>query len=149
VGVDPQSRNAIFDNLEALRQRGKALLYTTHYMEEAERLCDRVVIMDHGRVVAEGTVRALVRELPSQGSLEVGLDGSIEPAALTALAAVPGVHQAEGVPGGVRLGLVDLARAGAALAWLGERGHAVRSLHSQSAGLEAVFLALTGRHLRD
>jgi ABC-2 type transport system ATP-binding protein len=56
AGVDPQSRNAIFENLEALRARGKALLYTTHYMEEAERLCDRIVIVDHGRVLAEGTL---------------------------------------------------------------------------------------------
>src|SRR5262249_15023780 len=56
VGVDPQSRNAIFDNLEALRSRGKALVYTTHYMEEAERLCDRVLIMDHGKIVASGTL---------------------------------------------------------------------------------------------
>ena len=56
VGVDPQSRNAIFDNLEELKRRGKTLLYTTHYMEEAERLCDRVVILDHGRVLANETV---------------------------------------------------------------------------------------------
>jgi len=63
VGVDPQSRNAIFDNLETLKARGKALLYTTHYMEEAERLADRVVVIDHGRVVANDTldgVRSLV-----------------------------------------------------------------------------------------
>ncbi|MEO8307467.1 MAG: ABC transporter ATP-binding protein [Pseudomonadota bacterium] len=59
VGVDPQSRNAIFGNLEALKQRGKTLIYTTHYMEEAERLCDRVVIMDHGHVLADDTVAAL------------------------------------------------------------------------------------------
>jgi ABC-2 type transport system ATP-binding protein len=56
VGVDPQSRNAIFDNLEELKGRGKTLLYTTHYMEEAERLCDRVLILDHGRVLANDTV---------------------------------------------------------------------------------------------
>jgi ABC-2 type transport system ATP-binding protein len=59
VGVDPQSRNAIFDNLEELKRRGKTLLYTTHYMEEAERLCDRVVIIDHGRVLADDTVSHL------------------------------------------------------------------------------------------
>ena len=58
VGVDPQSRNAIFDNLEELKRRGKTLLYTTHYMEEAERLCDRVLIMDHGRILADDTVAA-------------------------------------------------------------------------------------------
>jgi ABC-2 type transport system ATP-binding protein len=65
VGVDPQSRNAIFDNLEALRARGKALLYTTHYMEEAERLCDRVMIMDHGKIVASGTLDALRAMAPA------------------------------------------------------------------------------------
>jgi ABC-2 type transport system ATP-binding protein len=56
VGVDPQSRNAIFDNLEELKRRGKTLLYTTHYMEEAERLCDRVLILDHGQILANDTV---------------------------------------------------------------------------------------------
>lgn len=65
AGVDPQSRNAIFDNLEALRARGKALLYTTHYMEEAERLCDRVMIMDHGRIVASGTLAELRKLAPA------------------------------------------------------------------------------------
>jgi ABC-2 type transport system ATP-binding protein len=59
VGVDPQSRNAIFDNLETLKSRGKALLYTTHYMEEVERLADRIVVMDHGRVIAEDTLAGL------------------------------------------------------------------------------------------
>ena len=59
VGVDPQSRNAIFDNLEALKARGKALLYTTHYMEEAERLADRIVVLDHGRVIADDTLAGL------------------------------------------------------------------------------------------
>jgi ABC-2 type transport system ATP-binding protein len=59
VGVDPQSRNAIFDNLETLRARGKALLYTTHYMEEAERLADRIVIIDHGRIIANDTLAGL------------------------------------------------------------------------------------------
>jgi ABC-2 type transport system ATP-binding protein len=59
VGVDPQSRNAIFDNLEALKKRGKALLYTTHYMEEVERLADRIVVIDHGRVIADDTLSGL------------------------------------------------------------------------------------------
>jgi ABC-2 type transport system ATP-binding protein len=66
VGVDPQSRNAIFENLETLRARGKALLYTTHYMEEAERLCDRVTIVDHGKVVASDTQKALLEKLPTE-----------------------------------------------------------------------------------
>jgi ABC-2 type transport system ATP-binding protein len=70
VGVDPQSRHAIFDNLEHLKGRGKALLYTTHYMEEAERLADRIVIMDHGRVIADDTLDGLCGAHPGAGSLE-------------------------------------------------------------------------------
>jgi ABC-2 type transport system ATP-binding protein len=62
VGVDPQSRNAIFDNLEELKRRGKTLLYTTHYMEEAERLCDRVLILDHGDILASGTVAHFMQQ---------------------------------------------------------------------------------------
>jgi ABC-2 type transport system ATP-binding protein len=70
VGVDPQSRNAIFDNLVALKARGKALLYTTHYMEEAERLADRIVVVDHGRVIADDTVAGLRAGVaPSEGPL--------------------------------------------------------------------------------
>jgi ABC-2 type transport system ATP-binding protein len=67
VGVDPQSRNAIFENLEALKRRGKTLLYTTHYMEEAERLCDRVLVMDHGRILANNSVAAFMQQY---GNLE-------------------------------------------------------------------------------
>jgi ABC-2 type transport system ATP-binding protein len=72
VGVDPQSRNAIFDNLEDLKRRGKTLLYTTHYMEEAERLADRVVIIDRGRVVADDSVMSL------RGSLSAAASVSLE-----------------------------------------------------------------------
>ena len=79
VGVDPQSRNAIFDNLEALRSRGKALVYTTHYMEEAERLCDRVVIIDHGKVAASDRKEALLALLPpGKRTRTVVRDASLE-----------------------------------------------------------------------
>jgi ABC-2 type transport system ATP-binding protein len=67
VGVDPQSRNAIFDNLEVLKRNGKALLYTTHYMEEAERLADRIVVIDHGRVVANDTLAGLRSQVTTSG----------------------------------------------------------------------------------
>ena len=67
VGVDPQSRNAIFDNLEELKRRGKALLYTTHYMEEVERLADRIVIIDHGKVIADDTLNGLQSRLAPAG----------------------------------------------------------------------------------
>src|ERR1035437_6511039 len=65
VGVDPQSRNAIFDNLDVLKKRGKALLYTTHYMEEAERLADRIVVIDHGNVIANETLAELHERVPA------------------------------------------------------------------------------------
>ena len=67
VGVDPQSRNAIFDNLELLKSRGKALLYTTHYMEEVERLADRIVVVDHGRVIADDTLAGLQSRVAGVG----------------------------------------------------------------------------------
>ncbi len=76
VGVDPQSRNAIFENLETLKAQGKALLYTTHYMEEVERLADRVVIMDHGKAIADDTIEGLLMGNP-------GTDG--RPASLEAV----------------------------------------------------------------
>ena len=89
VGVDPQSRNAIFDNLEALRARGKGLLYTTHYMEEAERLYDRIIIVDHGRVVAEGTQQSLRAALPAAGGAGGRwiLEGELDAATRDVLAA--------------------------------------------------------------
>jgi ABC-2 type transport system ATP-binding protein len=71
VGVDPQSRNAIFDNLEELRRRGKALVYTTHYMEEVERLCDFIVVMDHGKVIAADTPQGLYALAPAPVAVEV------------------------------------------------------------------------------
>jgi ABC-2 type transport system ATP-binding protein len=87
VGVDPQSRNAIFANIEALRGRGKAIVYTTHYMEEAERLCDRIVIMDHGRVVASGTKESLTRMLPATGRHRAEIEGLIDDEVLAFLVA--------------------------------------------------------------
>jgi len=92
VGVDPQSRNAIFEGLEALRDAGKAILYTTHYMEEAERLCDRIVIVDRGRVVAEGTSAELGALLPRASSRELDDEARAAVALLAARGiAVPGV----------------------------------------------------------
>jgi ABC-2 type transport system ATP-binding protein len=74
VGVDPQSRNAIFENLELLKSRGKALLYTTHYMEEVERLADRIVVMDHGRVIADDTLAGLQSRVAGAGAAGATLE---------------------------------------------------------------------------
>jgi ABC-2 type transport system ATP-binding protein len=147
AGVDPQSRNAIFDNLEALKRAGKALVYTTHYMEEAERLADRIVIIDHGKVVASGTLAELLRVLPAAQTLEIDIEGAIEPAALQGIA---GVKRVQRVGERLTLGVDDLARsAPEVLRALTAAGVAVRHLNSGRANLEDVFLALTGRQLRD
>ncbi|MFN8011308.1 MAG: ABC transporter ATP-binding protein [Holophagaceae bacterium] len=149
VGVDPQSRNAIFEALEALKRRGLALVYTTHYMEEAERLCDRLVIVDHGKVLRDGTLKDLYAELPAANLLEVELDGDVE-AAAAGLRGVAGVATARPGNGTVALGLRDLGSgSAAALAWLAANGFPVRHVASERATLESVFLGLTGRSLRD
>ena len=150
VGVDPQSRNAIFDNLEVLRGRGKTLLYTTHYMEEAERLCDRVIIIDHGKVVADDTLPGLYRMLPATNLLAVELEDGHNELRLDQLAALPGIHTAKLEAGTLTVGVADLAtETPRLLAWLVERGHPYRHVASERADLETVFLTLTGRSLRD
>jgi ABC-2 type transport system ATP-binding protein len=150
VGVDPQSRNAIFDNLEVLKGRGKTLLYTTHYMEEAERLCDRVVIIDHGKVVADDTLPGLYRLLPVTNLLVIELDNAQNGLRLSELQALPGVHSAKIEAGTLRVGVRDLAtETPRVLQWLVERGHVYHHVTSERADLETVFLTLTGRSLRD
>jgi ABC-2 type transport system ATP-binding protein len=150
VGVDPQSRNAIFDNLEVLKQRGKTLVYTTHYMEEAERLCDRVIIIDHGRVVADDTLQGLYRLLPITNLLAVELDGGPDGLRLEDLQALPGVRSVKIEGGTLRVGMQDLAtETPRLLQWLVDRGHPYRHVASERADLETVFLTLTGRSLRD
>jgi ABC-2 type transport system ATP-binding protein len=151
VGVDPQSRNAIFDNLETLRQAGKTLLYTTHYMEEAERLCDRLVIIDHGKVIADDTLQGLHKLMPAASLLTVELADSHEDShLLEELRALPEVQSAEMRGGSLKIGLRDLStQAPRVLEWLVGRGHAFQRVSSEAASLESVFLTLTGRSLRD
>ncbi|MGO9012006.1 MAG: ABC transporter ATP-binding protein [Bryobacteraceae bacterium] len=150
VGVDPQSRNAIFDNLEVLKHRGKTLLYTTHYMEEAERLCDRVIIIDHGKVVADDTLQGLYRLLPVTNLLAVELIDGQDGLRVDKLLALPGVRSAKLEAGTLRVGVQDLAtETPRVLQWLVERGHLYHHVASERANLETVFLTLTGRSLRD
>jgi ABC-2 type transport system ATP-binding protein len=149
VGVDPQSRNAIFDNLEALKKRGKTLIYTTHYMEEAERLCDRIVIIDHGKVIADDTLPGLHKMLPVTNVIAVELDHSdgfrTEP-----MLALPEVKSVELIQSTLRVGVHDLSRnAPGVLSWLSENGHSYHHVSSEQPDLETVFLTLTGRSLRD
>jgi ABC-2 type transport system ATP-binding protein len=150
VGVDPQSRNAIFDNLEALKGRGKSLVYTTHYMEEAERLCDRVVILDKGRVVAGDTLRGLYKLLPAPNRIAVELDGPADGPWLDELRAVPGVIDARFDGGVLNVGVTGLTTdAPAVLGWLAAQGRGFSHVETERPDLESVFLSLTGRSLRD
>jgi ABC-2 type transport system ATP-binding protein len=149
VGVDPQSRNAIFDNLEVLKKRGKTLIYTTHYMEEAERLCDRIVIVDHGKVVANDTLQGLHKLLPVTNILAVELD-RVDGFKTEQVLALPEVTSAELKQNTLRVGVVDLSRAAPGiLSWLSANGHSYRHVSSEQPDLETVFLTLTGRSLRD
>jgi ABC-2 type transport system ATP-binding protein len=152
VGVDPQSRNAIFDNLESLRDRGKTLIYTTHYMEEAERLCDRIVIMDHGRVIADDDIRGLLRHVPMTNKLLIELDGGSRDhnELLVGLKTVRGVVSSTIDADILSVRVDDLTRdTPEILGWLGSAGATFSHISSERADLEAVFLALTGRSLRD
>ncbi len=151
VGVDPQSRNAIFDNLEALRRAGKTLVYTTHYMEEAERLCDRLVIIDHGRIIADDTLAGLHRLVPAANLLTLDFaDGLAARIPLAALRAQPGVESADADGPSLAIGLRNLsADSPAVFSWLAANGFPFEHVSSQRASLESVFLTLTGRSLRD
>jgi ABC-2 type transport system ATP-binding protein len=150
VGVDPQSRNAIFENLEALRQKGKALLYTTHYMEEAERLCDRLVILDHGRVIAVGTLAELRGRLAVAEHLVVEMAAPVSEGLLGEIRTLPGVLGAEASGPELKLRLADLSRTcPEALALLFSRGAPFHRLRTERPDLEEIFLHLTGKELRD
>jgi ABC-2 type transport system ATP-binding protein len=151
VGVDPQSRNAIFENLAELKRRGKTLLYTTHYMEEAERLCDRIVIIDHGKVIANDTVRGLYRRLPATGAVVLEFDGPpVSDVVLAGLAALPGISAALRDSKGICLETGDFgAPLTLALEQIARLGIRVTSIRSGDVSLEDVFIALTGHALRD
>jgi linearmycin/streptolysin S transport system ATP-binding protein len=150
VGVDPQSRNAILENVEALGGEGVAVLYTTHYMEEAERLCDRVGIIDQGRLIAEGTRRELVATIGERDRIELAASGDLVGLAAAARRTLDGVDEATVVPGGLHLVGRDGRRLLPRLLELAEQaGVEVTSVEVVEPDLEAVFLHLTGKALRD
>ncbi len=122
VGVDPQSRNAIFENIMALNKEGRTIVYTTHYMEEAQRLCDRVGIIDHGKLLALDTVKNLINKYGEESTIHVEYEDREEK-----------IQTQQPVK--------DLER-------LVKQG-GMQHFHVESPNLEGVFLKLTGKHLRD
>jgi len=151
TGLDPQSRRQLWDLIVELKQSGRSIVLTTHYMDEAERLCDQVAIVDHGRVIALGTPRELIAGLGAEHVVEFTAPDAT-PGAITAsaLEALDGVQAAREHDGRWTLEVVELARAvPALLGELSRRGLPLGELATHSATLEDVFVSLTGRQLRD
>jgi ABC-2 type transport system ATP-binding protein len=148
AGLDPQARRQLWDIIRELRARGRTVLLTTHYMDEAERLCDRVAVVDAGRVIALGTPRELIASLGAEHVVEFGVaDGAPAPEALSA---VPGVREVHCEDGRIRLTVAQIHETVPALiSLLRERRIELTELLTHHATLEDVFLHLTGRTLRD
>jgi len=151
TGLDPQSRRQLWDLIVELRASGRSIVLTTHYMDEAERLCDRVAIVDHGKVIALGSPRELIASLGAEHVVEfttLGAEaGSLE---IGGLRALDGVTSAREHEGRWTLEVTELARAvPALLAELRARNLTLGELATHSATLEDVFVSLTGRQLRD
>lgn len=136
VGVDPQSRNHIFDCIEQLKTDGRTVIYTTHYMEEAQRLCDRVAIMDNGEILALDTIDALLKTHGGESAVE----GALDPETVTA--------EIRGLSEDGRFEFYSANPLQDVMA-MAQNGTTFRSLQIREPNLESVFLTLTGRSLRD
>ncbi|MCL4263229.1 MAG: ABC transporter ATP-binding protein [Anaerolineae bacterium] len=153
VGIDPQSRRRILDTVQELNRQGLTVLYTTHYMEEAEELSHRIGIIDHGQLIALGTLDELTAMIGHYDTirLDVGLPDGANGDLRQALAALPGIHQADGDADGRLILQTEDANAilPGVIQHITGQGLPIRKLEIQEPDLEAVFLHLTGRALRD
>ena len=145
VGVDPQSRNRIFEMIETLRGEGVSMIYTTHYMEEAERLCDRIAIIDHGRVIALGTKDVLVRSAFASRSEVLARFANVDDSVAAWVKQRGGLYE-----NGMAQFTIDHATEIAGLLDAAAKaGHELVDISLRKPNLESVFLHLTGRELRD
>ena len=156
TGLDPQSRRQLWEILRDLRSRGRTLLLSTHYMDEAERLCDRVAIIDHGKVIALGSPAELIRSLGGDHVVEFALEASRGEAGvdLDGFRVLPSVRSARTEGDAIQLTVGEPHVAIPALLAhvekrLGRGERALSRLSTRHASLEDVFVSLTGRHLRD
>ena len=150
TGLDPQSRRQLWGVIAAFRAGGGTVVLTTHYMDEAERLCDRVAVVDHGKVIALGTPKDLIVSLGAQHVIEFALAEGAGPPEDAALLALPGVREVRSAAGRVTLEVEEVHESlPAVLADLERRGLPMTELVTHHATLEDLFLHLTGRHLRD
>jgi ABC-2 type transport system ATP-binding protein len=150
TGLDPQSRRQLWEVVRAFRKGGGTVLLTTHYMDEAQQLCDRIAIVDHGKVIALGTPAELVRSLGAEHFVEIDVDAFGERVAAADLRGLPGVQHCEFAPARAALTVASVHTVvPPMLRLLEERGVALRGLATRHATLEDVFVHLTGRHLRE
>ena len=145
VGVDPQSRNAIFDYLIQLNEEGKTIVYTTHYMEEAERLCSRIAIIDFGKIIAEGTLEKLIEKLPYEQTILINKNHSTEDKIelFKSFGSLLNEQEKYELKPFDHLKLSDFFKS------MEENGISYQSIDLHKPTLEALFLQLTGRRLRD
>jgi ABC-2 type transport system ATP-binding protein len=144
VGVDPQSRNSIFDTIEDMKKQGRTIIYTTHYMEEAERICDRVAILDYGKILDMDSVHNLISKYGGFSHMEAEFEES--PSDLDKIKHLIGESNIQFEETKVKF---ETSKPMESLAMLNRHGIHLKSLKIQNANLEDVFLNLTGRRLRD
>jgi ABC-2 type transport system ATP-binding protein len=152
TGLDPQARRQLWELIEEFKRAGRTIVLTTHYMDEAERLCERVAIMDHGKIIALGSPRELVASIGVEHVVEFSVDAAAgaQPLDVGELRKLEGVRDVHADNGVVRMQVTALHSAvPALLAELVRRGVRLTELRTHSATLEDVFVTLTGRHLRD
>ncbi|MDR3793699.1 MAG: ABC transporter ATP-binding protein [Terracidiphilus sp.] len=150
TGLDPQARRHLWDLVEGLKQAGRTIILTTHYMDEAERLCDRVAIMDHGRVIALGTPQQLIATVGGEDIVEFAVTSQEAALDAEALKAIPGVRSHRVDEALHQLSVSELHTSVPRIfAALEEQGLHLSEFRTHSATLEDVFVRLTGRNLRD
>ncbi len=149
VGIDPQSRRFIHEQLRRLNAAGMTIIYTSHYMEEVEHLCDELAIIDHGRIIAQGTVTEVLNRLASS-LIQLRLAGGLSAALESELRALPGVTDLQADGHAVRIESDDpLLTLSRVLECIRGRGERVTSVSLGAVNLEQVYIALTGATLRD
>ena len=150
TGLDPQARRQLWDLIEQFKLAGRTILLTTHYMDEAERLCDRVAIMDRGKVIALGTPRELIASIGVEHVVEFSAGDAAKALDVSAVRCIEGVRSVRTENGSILMQVTELHQAvPALLSELSRQGVPLTELRTHSATLEDVFVTLTGRHLRD
>ncbi len=150
TGLDPQSRRQLWDIIGEFQGAGGTVLLTTHYMDEAERLCDRLAIVDYGQIIAEGTPADLIERLGGHHVVEFAISGNSDSAALEIWQELPSVESVREEDGMVGLSVREPhLTIPALLDAIDKQGHQLEHLTTRQASLEDVFVRLTGRHLRE